>query len=86
MAHEHDTATAAADCPECCCILEICCNRAKAKQAYIDKAVKDLGCTPEMAGEHFEWTTTHFALAPKSFQQVVTDVVTMMRNHKGDKG
>jgi hypothetical protein len=83
MTHKHERAADAVDCPECCCILNICCDPAAAKQAYIDKAVKDIGCTPEMAAMHYEWTTKHFALAPKSFQQVITDIVTMSREHKG---
>jgi len=78
--HEHTSAAAAANCPECCCILEICCPPAKAKQAYVDKAVKDLGCTPDMAAAHYEWTKKHFALAPKSFEQVIADIVTMQRD------
>lgn len=84
--HDHTSAAETADCPECCCILKICCERAAAKQAYIDKAVKDIGCTPEMAGQHYEWTTKHFALAPKSFEKVIADIVTMQREHKDKKG
>ena len=80
MPHVHTNAAEAANCPECCCILEICCNRAAAKRAYVDKAVKDLGCTPEMAAAHFEWTRQHFALAPKSFEPVIADIVQMAQH------
>ena len=78
--HKKADTSAALDCPECCCILEICCNSPEAAlEAYVAKAVKDTGCTPDEAKMHAEWTLKHFALAPKSFKQVVADIVTMAR-------
>lgn len=80
---KHDTAAGRrnGDCPECCCILDICCERAQADEAFAQKLVKDLGCTPEDAQRHVAWTREHFALAPKSFGQVIADIVTMSREH-----
>ena len=80
-----DTETAAqadADCPECCCILEVCCNEAAAREALIQKQMTDLGCSREDAEAHGDWTLKHFALAPKSMRHVIRDIVQMAKDHK----
>jgi hypothetical protein len=78
-----DTVTAQnGGCPECCCILDICCGRAQADEAFAQKLEKDLGCTPEDAKRHVEWTRKYFALAPKSFEAVIAEIVTMSRQHQ----
>ena len=66
------------ECPECCCILQICCDSPEmARAAYVGKATADLGCTAEDAGKHYDWTIQHFALAPPSFAAVIADIVAL---------
>jgi len=70
-----------ANCPECCCVLEICCQSAEADAVYAQQLEKDLGCTPEEARRHVAWTRARFALAPLSFRQVIADIKQMSREH-----
>lgn len=64
-------------CPECCCAAGICCDRAKANAALAAMMVADLGYSPEQARRHVVWLRKNFALAPKSFEAVVAEIVQM---------
>lgn len=63
-----------------CCALEICCPPAAARAALVKKFVEH-GCTEEVAAACADYLSAEFALAPKSFERVLHDIVNMARHH-----
>lgn len=70
---------------EVCCILGICCppeSQARV-EALAREIEKDHKCTPDVAYRMAAWTLKHFALAPKSLEPFIVDVVKHSRaGHK----
>lgn len=69
---------------EVCCILGICCppESAARVEALAKEIAKDLKCSPSEARDHARWTLKHFALAPKSLEPFIVDVVKVAQAPK----
>ena len=63
-----------------CCPLEICCDAPAAKAALVKKFM-DHGCSEDVASSCAGYIKEEFALAPKSFQAVIADIVRMAKQH-----
>lgn len=64
-----------------CCALMICCPPEEAKAALASKFVEQ-GCTQDVAEKCADYIRAEFALAPKSFEVVLHDIVKMTRKHQ----
>lgn len=64
-----------------CCALQICCPPAEQRAALVKIAVRDSGCTEAEAGKVIDALLPHFALAPKSFESVIADIVGRAKKH-----
>jgi hypothetical protein len=64
-----------------CCALQICCPPAEAQAALAKILVRDTGCGPVEAVEYAACVLHHFALAPRSFENVVADIVKQAQKH-----
>lgn len=64
-------------CPECCCVLGICCDAVAAREAFSDKLVADLGISSDEASRIIDWVQKDFMLAPKSFGPAIAAVAQM---------
>lgn len=69
---------------EVCCILSICCPPAAARESFIDHLVKDTGCERHHAECMVEWTLSRFALAPKSMEPAIHEIVRMAKHHNDE--
>ena len=63
-----------------CCALLICCPPAEAQAALAKKFV-ECGCTQDVADKCAAYIRTEFALAPKSFETVLLEIVKMAQKH-----
>ncbi len=64
-----------------CCALQICCPAAEARLALIKKFVEN-GCEPSVAEKCVDYLKAEFALAPKSFEVVLADIVQMAKHNQ----
>lgn len=65
---------------EACCALGICCPPAQRRAALV-KILCDDGCKEPFAGSAADSILSKFALAPKSFEAVVADMMTLAKSH-----
>lgn len=65
---------------EVCCIVGICCPPARAKARLAVELAKDCGCDSTTAGKVADYVFERFALAPKSLQPFLDDVVLMAKH------
>lgn len=66
---------------EVCCIVGVCCPPARAKARLALELVKDCGCDETTADTVAGYVFERFALAPKSLQPFVDEIVLMARAH-----
>ncbi len=62
-----------------CCALQICCPPPEAREALI-KQFMETGTTREHAEACADYIKKEFALAPKSFETVIADIVRMAKH------
>lgn len=67
---------------EACCSLGICCPPASPqRRAALVKIMTDDGCDSKAAGIAADAIIQRFALAPKSFESVIEEIVGHARKH-----
>lgn len=69
---------------EVCCIVGVCCPPARAKARLALELTKDCGCDTTIADKVADYIFERFALAPKSLQPFVDEIVQMARAHHTD--
>lgn len=69
---------------EVCCILGICCPPDSPERiaALAREIGKDFGCSDLEAKAYAAWMIGHFALAPKTLEPFITDIVRHARHSK----
>jgi hypothetical protein len=63
-----------------CCALLICCPPAEARLALASKFVEH-GCPEDAALACVDYLRAEFALAPKSFETTLLEIVRMSKTH-----
>lgn len=63
-----------------CCALMICCPPAEQRAALVKIFCKE-GCEEAQAGLAADAIQRRFALAPKSFEPVILEIVAMAKKH-----
>jgi len=66
---------------EACCILQICCPPAGAREQLIREMVRVSGYDRDGCEKIADYLTTNFAFAPKSFESVVHSIVHMAKTY-----
>lgn len=66
---------------EACCILQICCAPASAREMLIREMQKVSGYDRDGCEKIADYLTERFAFAPKSFETVVHNIVHMAKTY-----
>lgn len=66
---------------EACCILSICCPPAAARTKLVSEMALASGATSDHCEKIADFLLERFAMAPKSFQTVIDDLISLHIAH-----